>query len=266
MVLEPPIAARALVWRRRSGDGKKSMFRSPSVLAVSLSLCAALWTFDRGVRGFALGTTEGGNLTRWRAEYILLTVDPSVEAIMPTESVAAVFRSALSDWIENADLPLFVICETRACGRAYSSAGANENCIYAASEASDDGAPDVGGTARVTYLEETGEIVDVDIALSTSAGPWSLAASAGTLSMRAVALHEIGHLLGLEHSEFQVAAMYSMTSVGEAQHDALADDDIRGARALYDEGKLEEYGCGAATLCGEPGCHPTALLEALFGG
>lgn len=54
---------------------------------------------------------------------------------------------------------------------------------------------------------------------------------AGCMDLGSVALHEIGHLLGLEHSSVKDAIMYPSISDGMAKD--LHGDDIQGINALY---------------------------------
>ncbi|GMN64152.1 hypothetical protein TIFTF001_033229 [Ficus carica] len=52
------------------------------------------------------------------------------------------------------------------------------------------------------------------------------------VDLESVALHEIGHLLGLDHSNVRAASMYPTFDYGERRRE-LNDDDIQGIRALY---------------------------------
>ncbi|XP_021300564.1 metalloendoproteinase 3-MMP-like [Herrania umbratica] len=60
---------------------------------------------------------------------------------------------------------------------------------------------------------------------------WSVSATPGTLHLETVALHEIGHLLGLGHSSIQNAIMYPSIAPGTSK--GLDRDDIEGIKALY---------------------------------
>ncbi|KAG6424616.1 hypothetical protein SASPL_115034 [Salvia splendens] len=60
---------------------------------------------------------------------------------------------------------------------------------------------------------------------------WSIGAFPNAIDLESVALHEIGHLLGLGHSDNQDSIMYPSISAGVVKN--LNDDDIQGIRALY---------------------------------
>ncbi|GLT71403.1 hypothetical protein SLA2020_434250 [Shorea laevis] len=60
---------------------------------------------------------------------------------------------------------------------------------------------------------------------------WSVGASPNAFDLQTVALHEIGHLLGLGHSEVEGAIMYSGIPAGVTK--GLHADDIQGIKALY---------------------------------
>ncbi|KAF7134308.1 hypothetical protein RHSIM_Rhsim08G0059700 [Rhododendron simsii] len=54
---------------------------------------------------------------------------------------------------------------------------------------------------------------------------------AGSFHLETVALHEIGHLLGLAHSNVQEAIMWP--GIPAATIKGLNDDDIQGIKTLY---------------------------------
>ncbi|KAK7818269.1 metalloendoproteinase 2-mmp [Quercus suber] len=60
---------------------------------------------------------------------------------------------------------------------------------------------------------------------------WSVGAAPGAFDLETVALHEIGHLLGLEHSEVQESIMWLIFSPGGTKD--LHWDDINDIKALY---------------------------------
>ena len=61
---------------------------------------------------------------------------------------------------------------------------------------------------------------------------WGVGNVPGAIDLESVALHEIGHLLGLHHSFERGAIMYAdYTGVARALH----GDDIQGIRALYND-------------------------------
>ncbi|XP_020416118.1 metalloendoproteinase 1 [Prunus persica] len=60
---------------------------------------------------------------------------------------------------------------------------------------------------------------------------WVVGAVPGGFDLETVALHEIGHLLGLDHSSVPGAVMQSQIPPGYTQ--SLHADDVQGIRALY---------------------------------
>ncbi|XP_047309445.1 metalloendoproteinase 4-MMP-like [Impatiens glandulifera] len=62
--------------------------------------------------------------------------------------------------------------------------------------------------------------------------PWVIGAQPRKMDIETVALHEIGHILGLEDSNVPSAVMYPTASWGVTKRN-LDDDDISGIKALY---------------------------------
>ncbi|KAK1374310.1 Metalloendoproteinase [Heracleum sosnowskyi] len=61
--------------------------------------------------------------------------------------------------------------------------------------------------------------------------PWSIGPVPDHIDLETVALHEIGHLLGLQHSSVTDAIMYPSVSDGMAKE--LHGDDVQGIKDLY---------------------------------
>ncbi|XP_015879223.3 metalloendoproteinase 3-MMP [Ziziphus jujuba] len=82
-----------------------------------------------------------------------------------------------------------------------------------------------GGTLAHAYAPTDGRFhYDAD-------EPWCVGASHGAYDLETVALHEIGHLLGLLHSSVEGAIMYPTIDSGVTK--GLHRDDIQGIKALY---------------------------------
>ena len=95
-----------------------------------------------------------------------------------------------------------------------------------------------------SYSWEDGAGNDCDIVFLSKndygAVAWSSAAAGGTYDMEAVALHELGHCIGLGHSSSSGAVMYQYY----AGYRDLSSDDIAGAEALYGEPCIDGDGDG----------------------
>lgn len=106
---------------------------------------------------------------------------------------------------------------------------------------------------RILTNETTGEIVEADIYFNSSF-PWSVSPSgeAGRFDVESIALHEVGHLLGLGHSaigetELQLggrhrviasaAVMFPIAfTAGDIEERTLHADDIAGVSDIYPDG------------------------------
>lgn len=99
-------------------------------------------------------------------------------------------------------------------------------------------AGDTIGYTKIFYNLRTGEIVEGDIVISPQQ-KFSTDGSSGTYDLEATLTHEVGHLLGLDHSEAGGAIMREgqwINGVPRSQASngsALSADDRAGVQALY---------------------------------
>ncbi|KAF9613033.1 hypothetical protein IFM89_005467 [Coptis chinensis] len=63
---------------------------------------------------------------------------------------------------------------------------------------------------------------------------WSTNPTTTEIDLESVAVHEIGHLLGLGHSTIPSAIMFAALVPGQTKRGPLQPDDVQGIRTLYD--------------------------------
>jgi hypothetical protein len=114
------------------------------------------------------------------------------------------------------------------------------------------------GVLAATFLtsDAAGTLTDVDIVFASSvAFSTSTAADPASYDLEAIATHEIGHFVGLEHTGLARATMVPYTDRGEIQQRTLYSDDEIGAALLYPEdGFLASSGSlsGRISVAGAP--------------
>ncbi|MBN2290362.1 MAG: choice-of-anchor D domain-containing protein [Candidatus Glassbacteria bacterium] len=99
---------------------------------------------------------------------------------------------------------------------------------------SDEVGPTVVGLAHSTFYPSTGEIVDADIIFNDHEYKFTTTSETDlpnkTVNLLDVASHEIGHLLGLDHTFIETGTMWPYAKQGQR---VLSEDDKVGARSLY---------------------------------
>lgn len=117
----------------------------------------------------------------------------------------------------------------------------------------------------VTFIEETGEILDVDMELNSANVAFTMSDEDVQTDLRSVLTHEIGHFFGLSHTREPLASMNERYDSGDISFRSLHRDDAEGICAIYRPGEAEQDDCagemprnGFSRYCGAEGEDPTA--------
>ena len=208
------------------------------------------------VRAYTLQYRDGSGIVarRWLSRPIIVAFSSSLSAppanIKTGSDVIGAARRALESWAGVADVQFL---ETRSTAQTISptNAGDRINLItVSADNAALFGPSENPGRTRV-FSDSGGAIVEADIALNPNE-LFSSDGTPGTYDLESTFTHEVGHLLGLEHSAVIGATMQprqahnGLYGLPAFTQRTLSEDDAAGARALY--GSLAGTGSIAGRL------------------
>jgi hypothetical protein len=119
----------------------------------------------------------------------------------------------------------------------------------------------------IVRVDNAGKTREIDVHINGVDHRWSIDGRAGTVDARGVLVHELGHALGLGHSDVTTATMYASGPQGLAWR-SLEKDDVDGVCALYpgtgasgcDRGGAP---CPAGFLCLADACERPGTTGAL---
>ncbi len=130
--------------------------------------------------------------------------------------------------------------------------------------------PEVIALTSINYYPDTGQIVDVDIEFNGQDYRWSVFDEDVETDLQSIATHEIGHMIGLDHSSESEAVMDPYYLPGETRQRQLHEDDEAGVTYLYpcssgacDDAFFEENtGCSIASTTHSGGWIIVGILAA----
>jgi len=241
--------------------------------------------------GYQLKQTETGQHVRWHKRLIEVRFQASMAQTAAGQARMAAVRRSFQRWQEalkqRVQFQTANLTGVTQLGYDAAQPDANENTIAWVEDGWQEH-PDSMAVTMITYREQSGEIVDADIAFNGEYYRWYVAEmdpgikqlwAQGPTDPRPLievgntAMHEIGHFLGLSHSEEEDATMFHAQEEREESKRELHADDLAAIAALYKEpigaqglqrssftqGEVPQVGCSSLP---SPGQSPWGLALA----
>jgi MYXO-CTERM domain-containing protein len=203
---------------------------------------------------YTIKETENGDVVCWRQERVVIHLDSSLALLGDPDEVEQAILQAIGEWEESERLTFSFALDDDA-SRGTGRSGDERNDIMALREwPYDHRAPAV---TVLTFDPVDGTIRDADILFNASRSDWgtTIRAHPDAIDLQDVATHELGHLIGLAHSDNPQATMYLEAPRGSTIRRTLHADDLAALDHVFDAttvGGSTISGCSVAPTHGSP--------------
>lgn len=193
-------------------------------------------------------TNDAGYELQWASMPIEYRVNTANSQGLTSDEVTAAITSSAKEW-ETAEDSEVTFNDAGATTEAATDYG-DANLIYF-EDAWEFDASLLALTANWSNAS-TGEILGFDIRINAEDHQWTTTGEDGKSDLQNMLTHEIGHVLGLDHTDVDTeAAMYGTAVTGEVVKRDIKWDDQAGAAYLYGAGLTDAnsslLGCSTAT-------------------
>jgi len=191
------------------------------VLLLALTHPADAWSLKRNSEGQAL---------RWMEMPVTYRINPSNTSGLDETEVESLIHAAFDQWGNVPGVPLSFNYqgETDLADPDYTDSA---NIVYFEDNWPSDW--DQGFLALTfTWSVDHGEIIAFDMAFNENF-EWTVSGEKGAHDFANAATHEVGHAVGMGHSETFDATMFADSQMGDTAKRDLAEDDAEGLQYLY---------------------------------
>jgi len=189
-----------------------------------------------------LAHPSSGNALRWTTPgnvSLVLQADGSDDVSDASDAVA--LRLALQDWNAVTGTSATLVEDTAPTSRARTDWEANDVHLVLFDEDNSSGFFPLGSpTVALTpvWFFSNGVIEDADILFNGRGFTFATDGASDRFDIQNVAAHELGHLLGLDHSGNASATMYPYVDQGVVLQRSLSLDEVGGLRDAYPAGSF----------------------------
>lgn len=209
----------------------KQSLRNLTLVVGSITLCAAVAAHVR-----LIYSGNGQELYWQNPAGISLVIQGMGSQDVPGNSDDVALRSAIAAWNGVTDVTASLSENTDPVQQARTDWAADDLHLLTFDESNASGFfPTGSGIVAITPLEfyTTGRILDADVLFNGKDYHFTTEGASGRFDIQDVATHELGHLLGLDHSGMAGSTMYPYVDPAIVLHRSLSMDDIGGLRDMY---------------------------------
>lgn len=245
-----PTSSRRTGWTGRSGAGRAGAVALSAVMSLGLLSPGEASAFCRSTtctgdcpRDENLCKTTGAKLW-WASACVGFSLQQDASEFLPIKYAKPPIVNAFLAWSDlecGAGLATLAFSPTGevACRQTeYNEDSGNANIIlFQDNKWVYKGVDNTLAKTTVTFDEETGEILDADIEINHANNHFTVTDEDVAYDLQSIMTHEVGHFIGLDHTEDFDATMFAGYQQGTIEIRTLEQDDIDGACAIYPPGR-----------------------------
>ncbi|HBP20949.1 MAG TPA: hypothetical protein DEA08_24580, partial [Planctomycetes bacterium] len=208
----------------------------PIACKISLLVIPLVASLSAGAQAFVKLRTQGGEALRWGSSQVTVTLHQDLAPQISDGSDEVAVREGFRAWERVADSDLSFRFDDAPASRARADWASDDVHMVWFDPNDSSGFFSQGtGLVAITPIDfnpQTGEITDADI-LVDARRTFSTRGDADAFDLQSVITHEVGHLLGLDHSPVHGSTMTPVPALGDTRLRSLSPDEEAAVRALY---------------------------------